>query len=372
MDDAARILFGLELRFVRDNLALISLWIRSLVIPKAAVEAAYDEYPRPVVLRRIAHLAEDVGNARLAEMLNDVIRAKQNVRIGRAQTAVGRELVVPVQVSTLETTRRPWLDRLLLQVEVFGEQIAAVTAPVEAKAARRSIESLLSQAREAKTYDVYHSTSLEGYRLRYEDVSVLLGGVPAVGSSEEEIRNRMAVLGYAHAFDNLLERLERARGHVPITDTLVLDLYVDLFQPSVEAGIVEPELLRGWRTSPVFIRNTHYVPPAANHLGELIAGFLGRLDKNGQAIAKAVLAHLMLVTIHPFPDGNGRVARLLMNAVLLGGGLPWVTIEEGDRREYFDVLKTAQLNENAGPFAEFILVRAIRALEQFGSSEGVR
>ena len=43
---------------------------------------------------------------------------------------------------------------------------------------------------------------------------------------------------------------------------------------------------------------------------------------------------------------------------------------EGDRREYFDVLKAAQLNENAGPFAEFILVRAIRALEHFGSYEG--
>ena len=371
LDDPARILFGLELRFVRDNLALISLWIRSLVIPKAAVEAAYDEYPRPVVLRRIAHLAEDVGNTRLAEMLNDVIRAKQNVRIGRAQTGVGRELVIPVQVSAFETTRRPWLDRLLLHMEVFGEQIAAVTAPVEAKAARRSIESLLSLARAAKTDDVYHSTSLEGYRIRYEDVSVLLGGAPAGGSSEEEIRNRMAVVGYGHAFDNLLERLERARGDVLISDTLVLDLYVDLFQPSVEAGIVEPDLLRGWRTSPVFIRNTRYVPPAADHLGELMAGFLNRLDKEGQAIAKSILAHLMLVTIHPFPDGNGRVARFLMNAVLLGGGLPWVTIEEGDRREYFDVLKTAQLNENAGPFAEFILLRAIRALEHFGSSEGV-
>ena len=181
----------------------------------------------------------------------------------------------------------------------------------------------------------------------------------------------MAVVGYGHAFDNLLDRLERARGHVLISDTLVLDLYVDLFQPSVEAGIVEPELLRGWRTSPVFIRNTRYVPPAADHLGELMAGFLDRLDKEGQAIGKSILAHLMLVTIHPFPGGNGRVARFLMNAVLLGGGLPWVTIEEGDRREYFDVLKTAQLNENAGPFAEFILVRAIRALEHFGSSEGV-
>jgi len=244
-----------------------------------------------------------------------------------------------------------------------SEQITAVTASVEAEAVRRPIESLLSQARDAKTYDVYHSTSLEGYRIRYEDVSVLLGGAPQGGSSEEEIRNRMAVLGYAHAFDNLLERLEVSQGLVQLTDTLVLDLYVDLFQPSVEAGIVEPELLRGWRDSPVFIRNTHYVPPAAANLSELIVGFLGHLEKEGQAIARAVLAHLMLVNIHPFPDGNGRVARFLMNAVLLGGGFPWVTIEEGDRREYFKVLKAAQLDEDAGPFAEFILARVVRALE---------
>ena len=76
LDHPARILLGLELRFVRDNLALLSLWIRSLVIPKAAVEAAYDEFPRPVVLRRLAHLAQDVGNTRLAEMLNDVSEAE--------------------------------------------------------------------------------------------------------------------------------------------------------------------------------------------------------------------------------------------------------------------------------------------------------
>jgi Fic family protein len=256
-------------------------------------------------------------------------------------------------------------------MNMSSEQITAVTAPVEAEAERRSIESLLFQAREAKTYDVYHSTSLEGYRIRYEDVSVLLGEAAAGGSSEEEIRNRMAVLGYSHAFDRLLERVELAHGPVQLTDTLVLDLYVDLFQPSVEAGIVEPELLRGWRTSSVFIRNTRYVPPAADHVGELMARFLDRLEKEGHAIARAVLAHLILVTIHPFPDGNGRVARFLMNAVLLGGGLPWVTIEEGDRREYFDVLKAAQLHEDAGPFAEFILERVVRSLERFGSSNGV-
>lgn len=129
----------------------------------------------------------------------------------------------------------------------------------------------------------------------------------------------------------------------------------------MEAGIVEPELLRGWRTSPVFIRNSRCVPPAADRLGDLMAAFLDRLGRDSMTITRAVLAHLMFVTIHPFPDGNGRVTRFLMNAVLLGGGLPWLTIEESDRREYFDALKAAQLGEDGSSFATFISERLTRS-----------
>ena len=364
LDEPARILIGLELRFVRDNIAMISLWLRSLVLSRASIEAAYHEHPRPVVLRRLAHMAEDVGNHRLAEMLTDVVRTNQEVRIGRGQTGVGRELVVPTYIRETATTRRPWLDRLHMQMESFGEQVREVIGQVEIEMTPRPIEPLLSQARGAKAHDIYHSTSIEGYRIRYEDVSVLLGGTPAGGSSEEEIRNRMAVLGYSLAFDNLLLRLEEEHERLRITDTLLLDLYVDLFQPSVEAGIVAAEVLRGWRNAPVFIRNSRYVPPAADRVGEMMNALITRLDLEESAVTKAVLAHLMLVTIHPFPDGNGRVARLLMNAILLSNGWPWLTIKEDERESYFATLRAAQVKEDSRPFAEFILQRE---LDVFGS-----
>jgi Fic family protein len=356
MDDAAHVLLGLELRFLRENLTTVSIWLRSLVLPRASVEAAYRDRPRPVVLRRLAHLADDAGNHALAEALADVVRQNQEVRIGRGQTGVGRELVVPPRVRDLITTRRPWLDRLVVQIESFSDQITGLAAELDAEPPAFETGELLAQATRAKSYDVYHSTSIEGYRIRYEDVSVLLGGTPVSGGlTQEEVRTRMAVLGYSNAFDDLIRRIDRGGQHLPIDTALILDLYTDLFRPSVEAGIVDAEALRGWRDAPVFIRSTRYVPPAAKRVGEMMNTLMERLARLDATVVKAVLAHLALVTIHPFPDGNGRVARLLMNAILVGNGWPWLTIREQDRRQYFEALSAAQLDEDARPFGKFII-----------------
>lgn len=367
MDDAAHVLLGLELRFLRDNLTTVSIWLRSLVLSRASIEAAYRERPRPVVLRRLAHIAEDAGNQELAAVLADVVRQNQEVRIGRGQTGVGRELIVPPRVRDFPTTRRPWLDRLTVQVEGFSEQIAGLSAELAVEPPTFAIEELIEQARRAKAYDLYHSTSIEGYRIRYEDVSVLLGGTPVPsGLTEEEARTRMAVLGYSAAFDRLVERIDRERQRLPINISLILDLYTDLFRPSVEAGIVDAGALRGWRNAPVFIRNTRYVPPAAERVSEMMNTLMEHLANVDMTIVKAVLAHLMLVTIHPFPDGNGRVARLLMNAILLANGWPWLTIREQDRRPYFKTLRAAQLDDDARPFGEFVIEQEgelIRAMQ---------
>jgi Fic family protein len=73
-----------------------------------------------------------------------------------------------------------------------------------------------------------------------------------------------------------------------------------------------------------------------------------------EGLLRAVLVHLWFVWIHPFPDGNGRVARFLMNAAMLGGGLPWLTIRVDQREEYFAALERSQLEEGHASFARFI------------------
>jgi Fic family protein len=72
------------------------------------------------------------------------------------------------------------------------------------------------------------------------------------------------------------------------------------------------------------------------------------------------------VTIHPFLDGNGRIARLLMNLILLGSGLPWLTIRNDERSAYFEALEQAQVNEDVRPFAMFITHGVDQAMKALG------
>ena len=62
----------------------------------------------------------------------------------------------------------------------------------------------------------------------------------------------------------------------------------------------------------------------------------------------AAAAHTWFVHIHPFIDGNGRVARLLMNLVLMRFGVPIAIITREDRMRYYDALEQAQCSEISG------------------------
>lgn len=362
VDPAEVVLLGLPIQFLRgEGLRDVALWLKSLVLSRPALVAAYRRNPRPVVLKRIEHIARDAGNEELADLLADVLAAEQDVRIGRDRTGVGSELVVPPLVVSTRTTRRPWLDRLGVMMQESVGEIQRELATVAPSGLSSDIDSLVARARAARAYDAYHSTSIEGYRLRPEEVARLLGESGADVGAIEDIRSRMAILGYGAAFDHLVGRLE-ARGHVPLTPDLALELYVELFRPSVEAGLVQAAELRGWREEPVYIRGTLYVPPHPQKVAAMMDYLFQRVDEAGEdeegashhPLLPGILAHLWFVWIHPFPDGNGRIARFLMNTAFLNAGQPWRTIPVEQRDRYFEALRRAQLDEDYAPFARFI------------------
>ena len=77
--------------------------------------------------------------------------------------------------------------------------------------------------------------------------------------------------------------------------------------------------------------------------------------------------HERLVTIHPFIDGNGRTARLVMNLILLQAGYPITNIssENTNKLKYYEALEIAQTNHDKNEFIEFIFYQVINALEDF-------
>lgn len=84
---------------------------------------------------------------------------------------------------------------------------------------------------------------------------------------------------------------------------------------------------------------------------------------NLHPIAKAALAHYNFVTIHPFDDGNGRGARILMNLLLIKSGYPPAVINNSERAAYLDALRYGQAGGGVEPFVFFIAATLARTID---------
>jgi Fic family protein len=91
------------------------------------------------------------------------------------------------------------------------------------------------------------------------------------------------------------------------------------------------------------------------------------LEHETDAGVRAVLGHWLFGYIHPYPDGNGRMARFLMNAILASGGYPWTVIRVEDRNAYLAALDRASIDADIAPFATFISERVRWSMEQAGA-----
>ena len=81
------------------------------------------------------------------------------------------------------------------------------------------------------------------------------------------------------------------------------------------------------------------------------------LEEEAEPAVRAVLGHWLLGYIHPYMDGNGRMARFLMNAMLASGGYPWTVVRVDDRTRYLRALDNASIDLNIEPFAVFLAER---------------
>jgi len=85
--------------------------------------------------------------------------------------------------------------------------------------------------------------------------------------------------------------------------------------------------------------------------------FFDLLVHESEPSVRAVLGHWMFGYIHPYPDGNSRMARFVMNAMLASGGYRWTVIPVEDRAAYLEALESASVAGDIVPFAEFVAAR---------------
>lgn len=78
------------------------------------------------------------------------------------------------------------------------------------------------------------------------------------------------------------------------------------------------------------------------------------MEEEEDALARAVLGHFFFVFIHPYMDGNGRTARLIMNAMLVTAGYPWRVITVEKRAAYMEALERASTDGDIQPFIKIV------------------
>ena len=167
----------------------------------------------------------------------------------------------------------------------------------------------------------------------------------------------MAAKGYLEAFQ-LVKKSVRSvlegKSAAAVAKSEYQDWYRALFSPSVQAGLLEAYRLAGHRNGRVFIRASRHVPPPSDAVADAMAALFERLNEEPIAIVRAVLGHFLFGFIHPYFDGNGRMARFLMNVMLASGQYPWTIIRTAQRDRYLDALEAASAEQNIVPFAQFI------------------
>jgi Fic family protein len=158
---------------------------------------------------------------------------------------------------------------------------------------------------------VQGSNSIEGYNASLDDVVAAVDGEPTLDASAE---TQLALAGYRDAMTYVLQL---ARGEAPKVDEgLVKSLHFMMLKHDLAKNPGQ------WRPGDIYVRNDAsgeivYEGPASDEVPRLITEMLLELESDDSPVlVKAAMAHLNLVLIHPFSDGNGRMARCLQTLVL--------------------------------------------------------
>lgn len=221
------------------------------------------------------------------------------------------------------------------------------------------INNYLKTIDEVYKHDAYNSLSIEGYQVSYELIELVRTGNwdPDLNKDDEKDKNAMAARGYWLAFLAVKNSIQNVLSGTNAGEIAEVDhrvWYRELFSPSVIAGILKPSDLSGYRNGQVFIRKSKHVPLSSEAVRDAMPAFFDLLKNEPEPAVRAVLGHFIFVYIHPYMDGNGRIARFLMNLMLSSGAFPWTVIPLEERDAYMEALEEASVNNNIRPFSEFI------------------
>lgn len=217
--------------------------------------------------------------------------------------------------------------------------------------------------------NIQGSNSIEGFDAALDDAAaVALGQEPLDASTE----TRLALEGYRSAMTYVLQLVQEP--DLVLSEHLLKSLHFMMtsYDLTNRPG--------RWRAGQIFVRDERsgelvYEGVDVERVPALITALADSInEETGPAIVRAAMAHLNLVMIHPFRDGNGRMARCLQSLVLASDGIlapVFMSVEEylgRNTQDYYDVLALVgdgswQPHRDARPWLRFMLTAHLRQAE---------
>lgn len=256
-------------------------------------------------------------------------------------------------IITYSIVTSPYVIRLKLMWNKMREVV--ISNFPDAKHIYTDVKECLNGIEAQYKLDAYNSLSIEGYKVTDELIEKVRSGNwnPDINASDAEQRNIMAARGYWQAFQAVKESIKNIitgsnPGELVNKDHRIW--YRELFALSVTVGLLKASDLAGYRNNQFYIRGSMHTPLNPEALRYAVPVLFELLKNESDARVRAILGHFFFVYIHPYMDGNGRIGRFLMNAMLISEGFEWVIIPVERRQEYMDALEKASVDEDITDF----------------------
>lgn len=201
----------------------------------------------------------------------------------------------------------------------------------------------------------YNSNAIEGNTLtRQETALVVEKGITVGGKTVNE---HLEATNHALALDWIKKKVNDSPQYITEQDLLNIHKIILRGIDDINAG--------SYRNVSVRISGSSVVMPNSLKVPELMKKFVLWLQQPQEIhpVEFAAEAHYRLLTIHPFTDGNGRTARLLMNMILLMQDYPMTIIRNQDRLAYINSLETAQLGGSKDDYFQLVINSVNRSLD---------
>ncbi|MCJ7571410.1 MAG: Fic family protein [Candidatus Thermoplasmatota archaeon] len=206
--------------------------------------------------------------------------------------------------------------------------------------------------KDIKLRHTYHSDAIEGNTLTLQETKLVLEQGLTIGG--KPLKDHIEARNDAEAFDFMLQLVQKK---TPFSQEIIQQIH----------NIVTKGLLKDsgkYRTGNVRITGSSITPPSYRKIIPLMDEYIHTIKNLSlHPLKKAAIIHHRLAWIHPFFDGNGRVARLATNLYFKQEGYPPIILKQEQRKIYYQVLHQAD-NGNLSPIAMF-LAKAMNEALQF-------